>query len=282
MKIITNQFSLQSLHVFWLQLVHYTLAGRLDAPIFYFESPGQNQIFTKFSSPVQTVSGKPSLTKVSVEQCATICYGQFEQCQCCNGFKYGNDGTCYLQNYKGLSQDSTTESEEGYQSFQIFGESTVLEGYGGILNISVSVDMTAPLWYIQPKSYRFGYSTLGWGVMPLFDGKTINNIDGFDQLAGLTPLQCAKECNKVNNQNSQSDQQCDGFMYNPFQGGSCFLKSGCSGPKDIDRSSSGGNDDWQFYWREDVRGIQQRCFCPCGTGHYCLLCQHGEESCEEW
>eukprot|EP01025_Chloroclados_australasicus_P017803 TRINITY_DN1910_c1_g1_i5.p1 TRINITY_DN1910_c1_g1~~TRINITY_DN1910_c1_g1_i5.p1 ORF type:complete len:220 (-),score=-1.07 TRINITY_DN1910_c1_g1_i5:9-641(-) len=191
-------------------------AGLQHPPLIFFESPGQNQVFVVSGTPVQTVSGKPSLTNVSLEQCAVICQGQNERCNCCTNFKYSaqkGNGTCFLQNISG-SSIRTKSSEEGFQSYRIWGESSVTEGYTGDMNESISVDLTAPLWYIPPKSFLVGFSTLGWGVMPLYEGKTINSIDGYDQLAGLTPLECAQECNKVNT--AQQDMALFRIRLNPL------------------------------------------------------------------
>eukprot|EP01026_Neomeris_dumetosa_P061357 TRINITY_DN57903_c0_g1_i1.p2 TRINITY_DN57903_c0_g1~~TRINITY_DN57903_c0_g1_i1.p2 ORF type:complete len:256 (+),score=22.13 TRINITY_DN57903_c0_g1_i1:110-877(+) len=253
---IINQLTFIFSYLFLTILINKSQAALEDAPVFYFESPGQNRHFASIGMalPVQTTSGRPSLTGVSLEQCAVVCHGQYDRCECCNGFKYNAEsGECFLLKFNEFDQE-TEENSDDFYTYRIWGESTVGGGYQGQYNNSVEIDLTAPVWYIEPSSFRFGYSTQGWGVMPLYSGETVLSVDGYDQLGGLTPVECAEECNKVND----AGQQCDGFTYNPFQGGSCFLKKGSSGPELLEQSSIGLNNGWQFYWREDEINCNSR------------------------
>eukprot|EP01023_Acetabularia_acetabulum_P018733 TRINITY_DN1946_c0_g1_i3.p2 TRINITY_DN1946_c0_g1~~TRINITY_DN1946_c0_g1_i3.p2 ORF type:complete len:306 (+),score=7.35 TRINITY_DN1946_c0_g1_i3:1-918(+) len=249
-------------------------------PVYYYQSHGKGLVISPSGEAVKSISGQIAVTDISAIQCGHICYSQFENCKCCNGFDYNpdqNNGSCFLRKFDStvdglILYNETKQNNGGWQTYFGWGESTVGIGYTGALPQHIEVDITTPSWHIHPVSYRIGYSTLGPNQMPQEKGENVPSTAGFYELYNMSLLDCALECNKLSRL-----AVCDGFVFNPFQQGRCILKKNLGDPQ----QSVISNDGWQYYWREEVQGILNKCFCPCESPYSCVLCNEATLECSQ-
>eukprot|EP01025_Chloroclados_australasicus_P053172 TRINITY_DN6234_c0_g1_i3.p3 TRINITY_DN6234_c0_g1~~TRINITY_DN6234_c0_g1_i3.p3 ORF type:complete len:277 (-),score=0.82 TRINITY_DN6234_c0_g1_i3:391-1221(-) len=255
--------------------------SEISIPVFYFESLGPNTVVSPTGQAVPTISGQIASTQITAYQCALICLSYFESCQCCNGFDYNplqNNGSCYLRQFPSGPDNKpviqgTKQNQAGWQTYLSWGESTNSTGYTGNQQEYLEIDMTTPRWHIAPISYRIGYSTIGPNIEPLEKGERVRTVGGFLALKNMDLQGCAAECSKLS-----QIRVCDGFSYNPIQQGTCILKKDLGDPE----NSIISNEGWQYYWREDNKGINDKCFCPCKKPFQCVLCNETTLDCTLW